>query len=61
MCLVLGLLNEPEHNRVQMDEALKEDILSLTTIFEMAGCQRESFGSANSELWIDFLPWHSFN
>ena len=61
MCLVLGILNEPEKNRVRMDEHLRLDLALLGDVFAIARDQREHLGSVNCDVWIDFLPWHSMN
>ena len=61
MCLTLGIVTEPGHNRVHADPLIRAEIMYLKHIFDIARHQRDEIGSANPDVWADFLPWHSMN
>jgi len=61
MTVTLGILPDPDKNFVHVDEALKAEITYLSTIFAIARGQKEMIGTANPDMWIELLPWHSLN
>lgn len=61
MDVTLGLLSDPEKNYVHLDPELTSEILNLSQIFAIAKNQKEDIGSANLEMWIELIPWHSLN
>lgn len=61
MSLTLGLMSEPEQNRVTVDSVIQAEIMYLKHIFCIAKVQREEVGRANPDLWAELLPWHSLN
>jgi hypothetical protein len=61
LCLALGLLEEPCHNRIALTEKTISHLLQVSQALTVSHQQKEMFGSVGSELWLDFLPWHSLN
>ncbi len=61
MAVTLGILPEPEKNRVQLDPYLRSELMFLQSIFSMAQTQKQCIGNANPDLWCELLPWHSMN
>jgi hypothetical protein len=61
MSITLGLMAEPERNRVKLDPLLQAEILYLKQIFAIAKCQSTEVGRANPDAWAALLPWHSVN
>ena len=61
LSLSLGLVIEPERNRIPADELVKSEILYLQHIFSIREHQSREIGSLASESWIELLPWHSAN
>jgi hypothetical protein len=59
--LTLGLVVEPEMNRVHMDPVLHAEIHYLRHIFAINKMQREEVGRVNTDVWAELLPWHSVN
>lgn len=61
MCITLGIVTEPEKNRIHVDNELRSEIMYLKSIFEINNAQKTEIGSVNCDTWADFLPWHSMN
>ena len=61
MSVTLGILAEPEKNRVAVDPLLASEILYLKHIFTMNQRQKVEMGSLNADIWAQLLPWHSLN
>jgi len=61
MSITLGLMAEPENNKVQVDPLLQAEIMYLKHIFAIAKCQNLEVGRANPDSWAALLPWHSVN
>lgn len=61
MCITLGIVTEPEKNRIHVDRELRSEIMYLKSIFEISECQKMEIGTVNFDTWADFLPWHSLN
>jgi hypothetical protein len=61
MSLTLGLLAEPEKNRVKVDPLLQAEIMYLKSIFAIAQNQKNEVGRANPDIWANLIPWHSAN
>ncbi len=61
MNVTLGILPDPDKNFVHMDEGLKAEITYLSKIFAIAKGQKNIIGSANPDMWIELVPWHSLN
>jgi hypothetical protein len=61
MSLTLGLMVEPEQNRVQVDPLIQAEIMYLKHIFSIAKVQSCEVGRVNPDFWADLLPWHSMN
>lgn len=61
MSLTLGLMTEPEKNRVKVDPLLQAEIMYLKHIFAIAKNQTTEVGRANPDSWASLLPWHSTN
>ena len=61
MSLTLGMMSEPERNRVNVDPVLHAEILYLKHIFAITRNQKSEIGRANPDVWAELLPWHSLN
>jgi len=61
MSITLGLMTEPEKNRVKIDPLLQAEIMYLKHIFAIAKTQNTEVGRANPDSWAALLPWHSTN
>lgn len=61
MSLTLGLVIEPENNRVHVDPLIQTEIMFLKHIFSIARMQSAEIGRANPDLWAELLPWNSVN
>ncbi|MBX2860576.1 MAG: hypothetical protein KTR14_05040 [Vampirovibrio sp.] len=61
MAMKLGLLNEPEQNRVYVDHQLMMDLQYLKHVFKAVSKQSEDMGRFNPDVWCELVPWHSLN
>lgn len=61
LSLTLGILVEPERNKVKVDPLLQAEIMYLKHIFQIIDDQKEDIGVLNPDVWADLLPWHSLN
>ncbi len=61
LSLTLGMMCEPEQNRVHVDPMIETEIMYLRHIFNIAKLQREEVGRVNQDVWAELLPWHSLN
>lgn len=61
MSLTLGILVEPEKNRVEVDPLLASQIMYLKHVFVLNESQKNEIGSINPDTWAQLLPWHSLN
>lgn len=61
MSLTLGLVIEPEHNRVQVDPLIQAEVMYLRHIFSIARAQSVEIGRVNPDVWAELLPWNSVN
>jgi hypothetical protein len=61
MSLTLGLMIEPEQNRVHVDSLIQAEIMYLKHIFSIARVQSAEVGRVNPDFWADLLPWNSIN
>lgn len=61
MSLALGLLVEPEKNRLGLDTELQRHIQELQNAFTHIAAQKSFFGTLQADLWAEFLPWSSLN
>lgn len=61
LSLTLGMVCEPEANRVKVDPLLNAEVMYLKHIFTIAGAQRREIGRVNPDIWAELLPWHSLN
>lgn len=61
MSMTLGLMSEPELNRVKVDPVIEAEIMYLKHIFAISRLQRAEVGRVNPDVWAELLPWHSMN
>ncbi len=61
LSMTLGIMMEPEKNRVKVDPLLQAEILYLKHIFQIVQYQKQEVGCANPDVWVDLVPWHSLN
>ena len=61
MSLTLGMMCEPEKNRVHIDPVIQAEVMFLKQIFCIAKMQRTEVGRVNPDAWAGLLPWHSMN
>jgi hypothetical protein len=61
MSLTLGLMVEPEQNKVKVDPLIQAEIMYLKHVFSINKMQTEEVGRANPDFWAELLPWHSAN
>jgi hypothetical protein len=61
MCKTLGILFDPEMNKVSLTQDLIDDIIQVCNAFSEITHQKERYGSVNQDLWLEFIPWHSLN
>lgn len=57
----LGILPEPEQNRVCLNPYLEAELSRLTETFETSTEQKSAIGTLPYSLWSALLPWHSLN
>jgi hypothetical protein len=61
LSLTLGLMLEPEQNKVRIDPLLQAEIMYLKHVFVINKVQMQEVGRANPDFWAALLPWHSTN
>lgn len=61
MSLTLGIMSEPEKNRVHVDPVIQAEIMYLKHIFMISTVQRHEIGRVNQDVWAELVPWHSLN
>lgn len=61
MSRTLGILADPEHNRIHLEPDMASDLMMVTLAFHEMRTQRRYIGTLNQDLWLEFLPWHSLN
>jgi hypothetical protein len=61
LSLTLGLMLEPEQNKVKIEPLIHAEIMYLKHVFVINRLQRQEVGRANPDFWADLLPWHSTN
>ena len=61
MSLTLGILVEPDRNRVEVDPLLASQIMCLKHVFVMNESQKTEIGNIHGDTWAQLLPWHSLN
>lgn len=61
LSLTLGLMLEPEQNKVHIEPLIHAEIMYLKQVFVINRLQRQEVGRANPDFWADLLPWHSTN
>lgn len=59
--LTLGLVVEPQQNRVRLTPDRIANIQQVIKAFNRAQEQRQLLHSLPYELWLELLPWHSLN
>jgi hypothetical protein len=61
MCETLGIIVDPQQNKLSMTTDIADNILLLSEAFFLQGKQREQLGPVNPDLWLELVPWHSLN
>lgn len=61
LSLTLGLMVEPEQNKVKVDPLIQAEIMYLKHVFSINRLQTQEVGRANPDFWAELLPWHSVN
>ena len=62
LCDTLGILLEPEQNRLKLrNEDQLDDIQFLTCVLSEINQQKKEFGTLNPDIWLELIPWHSLN
>lgn len=57
----LGILPEPEQNRVCLNPYMNHELGQLTLTFKTNTQQKSTLGKLPYSLWSALLPWHSLN
>ena len=57
----LGILLDPESNRVDCDADVEAAIKDLVHSFAVQSLQSKLMGRVQKNLWLELLPWHSYN
>jgi hypothetical protein len=57
----LGIIFDPDKNRVVVNENVHLEFLQLFYTFSESELQKKEFGTVNLDVWLEFLPWHSTN
>jgi hypothetical protein len=60
-CETLGLIADPDENRLGIDEDLILQINDLSAVFSKMIEQKAIYGAVNPDVWLEFVPWHSLN
>ncbi len=61
MSRTLGILVDPDKNRVKASRRCSADIIQVCRALREINHQKERFGTLNQDLWLEFVPWHSLN
>jgi hypothetical protein len=61
LCVALGLLDEPVNNRLCLTASLAADLQAVVKGLQAAKAQKQWLGVLHTDLWSEFLPWHSLN
>ena len=56
MCETLGIIVDPQKNKLPVTEEIKDNIDLLRHAFCLQGQQREQFGVLNPDLWLELIP-----
>lgn len=57
----LGLMLEPERNKLPLSTDMKEDMFIIHYAIQEMSTQKMVMGIFHQDVWLDFLPWHSLN
>jgi hypothetical protein len=57
----LGLITDPDKNRVNCDFYDLLDMNATMIAIQEGKLQKQTIGTVNAELWLEFLPWYSLN
>jgi hypothetical protein len=61
LSLTLGLIADPDQNRVSFNPWVITEIAELKAVFERVEKQKLEYGAVNPDIWCEFLPWLSLN
>ena len=61
LSVTLGIVPEPEKNRLHVDALLRAEILYLQHIFAITRYQKDSANAPWKDAWMELVPWHSLN
>jgi hypothetical protein len=61
LCVALGLLDEPAHNRFALNTQVVQQLQVLVKGLQASQAQKEWLGVLHTDLWSEFLPWNSLN
>ncbi len=61
MSTTLGILFDPDCNKVLPDPEVCESIRKVSLAFAEVTMQKQLFGPVNEDVWLEFIPWHSLN
>ncbi len=61
LCSNLGLVLDPEENRLEIGKELRQSIKHLSRVFSEMNNQKTIYGTLNKDLWLELIPWHSLN
>lgn len=61
MCNTLGIMLDPDQNRLSVTEDIRKSIRLVSTVFSEMHQQKQQYGTVNEDLWLEFIPWHSLN
>ncbi len=61
LCETLGIVHDPDKNRLVGVGDIKIIVETLCSALHESSQQKHHYGSVNTDLWLDFLPWHSLN
>jgi hypothetical protein len=56
----LGIIDDPLHNRLTCPHAL-QSVQELILVFRHSETQEALMKDSYTNLWLEFLPWHSLN
>jgi len=57
----LGIIPDPEKNRVHLDGHLHLEVLFFSHVFQIMQSYNVKMGSPVPNLWLEILPYHSPN
>ena len=61
LSMTLGIVVEPEKNRMPVDSLIRAEILYLGQVFSLMEGQKSEIGRLTDDVWAELLPWHSLN